>query len=278
MARIDWNMFKERTDAQQEAANRATNGSKVGYFSLKDDGEEAIVRIMHDTPEDFDLMVVHRLPVGDGKFRPFNCLRSPKDPIDVCPVCSAGGKPEYKIYIHLIEYVRGEDGSIKPVAKVWERSSAYARKLAGLMNEYGSLSDCIFKIVRHGAKGSMKTEYDILFGSEKVYPASVYVKDESLFEEYSALGTMVADKSYEELLSMDLSSVGNKNTDATTYSAPVATNQPTYNRPAQAVPTYETPVPTQREATPTYENRPIRRSYDPTPEQTAPARNRYSFN
>ena len=173
MARIDWNSFKEKTENQ---SSNSGNGIKVGFFNLKNDQDEAVVRFMHDTPEDFDLLVVHKTQDEQGRWKSVNCLRNPSDPIDMCPICANGGKTDYKIYIHMLEYVRQEDGSIKPLARVWERSSSYAKKLATLMSEYGPLSECLFKIKRNGAKGDLKTDYDIMYASEKVYSNNIYVK------------------------------------------------------------------------------------------------------
>ena len=257
MARIDWNSFKERTESQ----SGDSNGVRVGYFSLKNDQDEAVVRFMHDTPDDFDLLVVHKTQDEQGKWKSVNCLRNPSDPIDMCPICADGGKPDYKIFVHMIEYVRQEDGTIKPLARVWERSSGYAKKLANLMAEYGPLSDCLFKVKRNGAKGNLKTEYDIMYLSEKVYPNNVYVKDTTLFENYQALGHAVLDKSYEELAN------GTAPVKEPAYNAPAYTAQapstavPTYQAPsAPAVPAYQAPsAPVyQAPAAPAYEQRPAR--------------------
>ena len=252
MARINWDDFKAKTEN-----NNVQSGSRVGYFTLKNDQDEAIVRFMHDTPEDFDLLVVHKTQDENGKWKSVNCLRNPSDPIDMCPICADGGKPDYKIFVHMLEYVRQEDGSIKPYARVWERSSSYAKKLANLMAEYGPLSECLFKVKRNGAKGNLKTEYDIMYVSEKVYPHNVYVKDESLLEGYSALGHAVLDKSYEELSNESTPAQSQPTYSAPTYQAQAPTTAvPTYQAPpVSGVPAYQAPT------TQAYENRPVR-TYD----------------
>ena len=254
MARINWEEFKAKTDNQ---TSEGGNGVKVGYFSLKNDQDEAVVRFMHDTVEDFDLLVVHKTQDEKGRFKSVNCLRNPEDPIDMCPICADGGKTEYKIFIHLLEYVRQEDGTVKPLARVWERTSSYAKKLANLMNEYGPLSDCLFKIKRNGAKGNLKTEYDIMYLSDRVYPSNIYVKDTRLFENYTALGHAVLDKSYEELTNESMSVMNNveeptyqakaPTVEAPTYTAPpVINNVMSATNNTASVPTYTTPTPTER--------------------------------
>ena len=242
MAKINWNEFLERAAANEERQNQA-NGPRVGFFALKNDGDKAVVRIMHDSPEDFDMLAIHRIPVDGQRFgRAVNCLRGPKDPIDMCPACAAGEKVNLRLYIHLIEYVKNDEGQIVAMPKIWERSMSYAKTLADYIAEYGPLSDMIFTIKRSGAKGSMDTSYTVLPANEKIYPSEVYYKDASLFEGYSALGTAVADKDYEGMMEM---LEGAPATSAqTTPVKPAYQPKPTYQAPAQPVarPTYEQAV------------------------------------
>lgn len=245
MGRLDWNDFQNRVAEQEARGEQRGNGPRVGYFSLKNDGEEAIVRFCHDTPEDFELLAVHTIRDENGRMKNINCIRSPKDPIDMCPMCEAGEKVSLKIFIHLIQYERGEDGKIVGKPKIWSRSSAYAKKLAGLMTDYGSLKDCIFKVRRSGAAGSKQTDYSINFQSERVYPESVYTKEGmEVFDTFTALGNHVADKSYEDMFAM----VNGGEAQPANNQASVAA--PTYSAPA---PTYQAPAPTYQAPAPTYQ-------------------------
>ena len=228
MGKINWNDFQAR--AAEMEARQASNGPRVGFFTLKNDGDEAIVRIMHDTPEDFDILAVHQTQV-DGRFRNVSCLRSPSDPMDMCPFCQANKKLSTKLYIHMLEYVRDENNQIVAQPKVWERSTAYAKQLAEYISEYGPLSDMIFKIKRNGAKGSMDTTYTIIPANPKLYSDEVYVKDASLLEGYQALGHAVMDKNYEDMLKLVDGA-------ASTQPAPAPANRPTYTAPASR-PTYD---------------------------------------
>ena len=63
MGKINWNDFQAR--AAEMEARQASSSPRVGFFTLKNDGDEAIVRIMHDTPEEFDILAVHQTQV-DG--------------------------------------------------------------------------------------------------------------------------------------------------------------------------------------------------------------------
>lgn len=190
-------MAKISFDQISTSENNTTN-LKVGFFALKDDGDEAIVRFMHDSTETFDLVTTHPESV-DGRYRNINCIRDPREPMENCPLCKNGHKVQQRFYIHLIQYVKDESGNIIPQAKVWERSVAYAVTLKNLIDEYGPLSDSIFKIRRNGRAGSTDTTYAIMYGNPNIYRNEMYPKDTTLFEGYSVVGNAVLDKSFEEL-------------------------------------------------------------------------------
>ena len=196
MPNVDWNSYQERAAAAESRQSNFENENNIGFFSLKNDKDEAIVRFVYSSPEEFELIAAHTIRDENGRFRTYNCLRNPRDPMDMCPLCEAGEKVGLKFYIKLIHYVTQADGSVVATPKVWERSGAYATKLAGKMNTYGPLEDCLFVVRRHGAAGSMKTEYDIDF-----IPANPMYKKEGLeaFEGFKALGRMCQDKTYEDL-------------------------------------------------------------------------------
>lgn len=202
MAYLSREEFLKMQQERQERANtpRQTQpqASRVGFFGLKDDGDEAIVRFAYSNPDEIEVFTTHAVTIN-GKFRKVNCLRTFKDPIDNCPLCAAGQNFQQRVYIKLIEYVRNDDGTITPTPKVWERSSSYVQILTNLFTEYGDISDCVFKIKRAGAKGDMKTTYSIMFGNPSIYNSQLYPKDFSAFENYKILGGPLMDKNYDEL-------------------------------------------------------------------------------
>lgn len=183
---------------QINTSNDSNSNFSVGFFGLKNDGDEAVVRIMHDDTSSFELITTHPIQLGN-KYRRVNCIRDPRDPMDNCPLCKSGTKVQQRFYIHLIQYVKDDNGNIIPQAKIWERSASYAVTIKNLIDEYGPLSDCIFKIRRNGEAGSMNTTYSILYGNPQVYRPEFYPKDTSLFENYSVVGSAVMDKNFEEL-------------------------------------------------------------------------------
>jgi hypothetical protein len=201
MAYLSREEFLKAQQERQERANaprQTQSQTRVGFFGLKNDGDEAIVRFAYSNPDEIEVFTTHAVTI-DGKFRKVNCLRTFKDPIDNCPLCAAGQSFQQRVYIKLIEYVRNEDGSITPTPKVWERSASYVQILTNLFTEYGDISDCIFKIKRSGAKGDVNTTYSILFGNPSIYNSQLYPKDFSAFENYKILGGPLMDKNYNEL-------------------------------------------------------------------------------
>lgn len=192
MAKIDFNAIKDSTNA-------AGTTNRVPFFGLKNDKDTAIVRIMHDSPESFDLLTVHQIQI-DGHYRKVNCIREANDPVDACPFCAVKHPLSQKLYIHLLVYTRDDTGRIIPQPMVWERSASYARTLLSYINNYGPLSDCIFKIQRNGAAGNVNTTYDIMYCNPNVYTNDMYPKISDAFAEYNPIGNAVMNKSREEML------------------------------------------------------------------------------
>ena len=90
MARISFETF-------QETANNNQGNYDVKLFSLKDDGDEAIVRIMHDSVADFDIITTHTVKIGDN-YRKVSCIRDPREPLDNCPLCKSGSNIQQRFF------------------------------------------------------------------------------------------------------------------------------------------------------------------------------------
>lgn len=193
-------MAKINYEDVSKVTNSENSGNTVGFFSLKDNGDEAIVRIMHDSTDTFDIVSTHNVTMDGYKYgRKVSCIRDVHDPVDACPFCQAGMPIQTRIFIHLIEYTRDENGKVVGHPKIWERSMQYAKEIANLIADYGPLSNCIFKIRRNGAAGDMKTTYSINYAPPSVYNPEFYPIDPQAFEGYSVLGTLVLGKSAEDM-------------------------------------------------------------------------------
>ena len=173
--------------------NNTQYSNSVEFFTLANDGDEAIVRFMYDDVSQFNIMTVHSIQVG-GKWRKVNCIREPQEPTDICPLCASGNNISNKFFIHMLVYTQDNNGNITSKPVVWERGFNYATRLKTLLDEYGPLSGELFKVKRKGAKGSMDTTYDILYCNPKIYNADMYPINTGAFKDYNELGTIVLNK------------------------------------------------------------------------------------
>lgn len=178
--------------SMQENSTPQYNNS-VEFFTLVNDGDEAIVRFMYDDVSTFNIMTVHSVQVG-GKYRKVNCIRQPQEPTDMCPLCASGSNIANRFFIRMLVYSQDANGNITCKPMVWERGFNYATRLKSLLDEYGPLSNELFKVKRKGAKGSMDTTYDILYCNPKIYNNESYPVNTEAFKGYQELGTIVMDK------------------------------------------------------------------------------------
>lgn len=180
---------------------RANNDNEfdVGFFSLKADGDEAIVRILCDQVSDLEILTVHPVTVGNSSFpnRQVNCLRTPHDPLDACPFCNSGEKVRQRVFIKMLQY---DPNTRKSSAVVWDRpAGAYVPKLKSYIDNYGPLSNIMCKIIRHGS--GLDTTYDIIPNlNPQVFTLEAYPVDTTPFEEFKVLGRMVLDKSADDMI------------------------------------------------------------------------------
>lgn len=161
------------------------NNNNGSYFSLKDNGDTAVVRFMYDTIDDVSLDVVHEVEVN-GKQRNISCLRTYDEPIDNCPLCKAGFKQKVKLFVPL--YLDDKDE-----VQVWSRGKTFIQQLASLCNRYKPLCSTPFEIERQGKKGDQTTKYQL-------YPHQTDGTTMDDLPELPDLSTgIVMDKSFDEL-------------------------------------------------------------------------------
>lgn len=179
MARVGFNEFD----------NYKSEGN-ASYFKLKDDKDVAQVRFMYNGIEDVEGVAVHTVEVEGSQYgRDVNCLRAYNEPIDECPLCKAGLKPKVKIFIPLYNVDADE-------VQIWTRSKSYGATLSGLCSRYakkGNLVNNIFEIERNGKKGDKQTQYN----AYQIDSDDTELED--LPEAPDPIGTVVMDKSFEEL-------------------------------------------------------------------------------
>lgn len=216
MAYVDYNTFVE-------TEKTSGNSDGIGFFTLKD-GEEAIVRIMCDSINELDILTVHPITIGNSSFpnRQVNCLRDPREPLEQCPLCSAGNKVKQKVFIKMIRYdpVTGE-----PSAVVWDRPAyKLVPTIKKYIDEYGPLSNIICKIARTGSK--YDTVYNII---PNINPSINCVRVDNAFENFNVLGRMVYDKNAQEMITFMQTGNFPQTNNSTTPNQPV-NNNPNYSQ------------------------------------------------
>ncbi len=202
MAKVNYNELSNAPRNNQSDGNNYP----VKFFNLKN-GEDAIVRILIDSPDDFDIRTVHSVKMDGWQYgRNVNCIMENGDS-RTCPLCVKGEKLIQKLYIKLLRYTTTPDGKIEVTPMVWERNrfdkTFGTQPLANHISSYGPLSDIICRISRSGE--GLNTVYTPTFGlnvmpnSKAIYRDDLYVKDTSLFGNFDVLGVSILDKNYSEL-------------------------------------------------------------------------------
>lgn len=158
------------------------------YFSLKNDGDSKVVRILYNSASDMDGYNVHRVKVN-GFDTDVNCLRNYTDPLDACPLCEAKKKTFVRFYVPIYDEETGE-------TCIWSRGQNFYSQLAELANSCNPLISYPVTIQRHGKAGDMNTKYEMFSDSEN---------DGTTFEDLGVnmpdpveMGALL-DKSFEEL-------------------------------------------------------------------------------
>ena len=180
-----------------EDVDKYKGGEGAGFFGLKNDKDIATVRFCHESMESVEIVNCHNIII-DGKNRKVSCLRSYDEPVDACPLCSAGYPMQLRFFLNVLEYEPSKDGKFSGnyVKKIWERGRSFQKEILGLAARYNPLCDTVFEIERQGKAGDTQTKYGI-------YPMNysldeLPLSDEDL-ENDSVLGTVVLEKSAEEL-------------------------------------------------------------------------------
>ena len=196
MAQMTYEEYSKK-GGEQMSNSSSSNSFKVNYFSLKDDGDTAIVRFNVKSSDDIIVHSQHTLKI-DGKWRKIECLRNSNDSVDVCPLCKSGEKQQFKIYLELLVY-ENESGKVVKTSRIWETSVSFRRTLNSYIMDYGDLRKVIFKLTRQGKRGDMKTTYTLIPANPQIYTDENYVPDFSDFDTFDIHRGVLLNKSKEEL-------------------------------------------------------------------------------
>lgn len=106
------------------------------YFNLNNDGDNAVVKILHTSTKTIESIISHKVEV-DGKKRRVRCLG------ENCPLCKSNQQPDNRIYVHLFDYTDNRE-------KVWERTDKILPQLESIEKSWGPLNSAVVRITRKG--------------------------------------------------------------------------------------------------------------------------------
>ena len=186
-------------------------GTKVGYFKLKDDGDIAIARINVGSTEELMFASVHTLNVG-GKWLKVNCLNPLGANNGSCGLCAAHtanpkgavSKSAKKLFIPMLVSYRDPNaasGYTTPIPVIWDRPAAFSRELANKLMIAGDLRNTLVLITRNGKAGDMQTTYsmDILPADHPVFKPDMIPTDFSGFNNFNIARHSYWEKTAEEI-------------------------------------------------------------------------------
>lgn len=169
-----------------------STGSDNEWFKLENDGDVARVQFLYNNYNDLDVFACHTIQTGETykngnpveKY--VDCKRNYDDPVDMCPFCQAGMKVKPVMYVSMYDH---NDKKVK----IWERGRKFRDKLDAMFNRYSDLTQMVFEIERHGAKGDQQTTYEV-FPMPEVEPLDV-----SEINKPDFIGGIILDKTVDEM-------------------------------------------------------------------------------
>ena len=194
MSQFNYQDYQNVVNRAQSAPS-SNNAVKVGFFKLKDNGDEALVRFNVGSLDELQFATVHQLSSAT-KWMKVSCLNEVGSYSDNCPLCkrvadgdTSVGKAAKKVYVQLlVAYKDKATGQFSnPIPVIWEKPAGFSKEIATLLNNYGSLKEHVFKVTRNGAAGDMKTTYNIAY-------LPLYDKPEIIANDFSAFNNFKINK------------------------------------------------------------------------------------
>ena len=192
-------------------AQAAGEGTKVGFFKLKDDGDIAIARLNISCNEDMSFASVHTIG-SNGRWMKVSCLNPLGSYSGDCALCSAHAanpkgavsKSAKKLFIQMMVSYRDPasvTGYTAPAPVIWDRPAAFSRELANKLMIAGDLRNTLVLITRNGKAGDMQTTYsmDILPADHPVFKPDMIPVDFSAFNNFNIARHSYWEKTADEI-------------------------------------------------------------------------------
>ena len=207
MSKFSINDYQEVKERAAENSTNSADRVRVGFFKLKNHGDQALVRINCSKLEDLEFATVHQLGAA-VKYMKVSCLNKVGEYTDNCPFCKAAkagntavGKAAKKCYVQmLVSYIDGATGQLSaPIPVVWERPAGFSSELATKLKQYGNLKDVLFTITRNGIAGAKDTTYSIDYAIPTVFKPEFIPADFSAFDNFRIDKHSYWEKSVDEM-------------------------------------------------------------------------------
>ena len=238
---------------EQAQANSNGDGTKVGYFRLKQDGDIAIARINIASTDELAFAAIHTIS-ANGRWTKVSC----HNPLNMngasCALCAASAanpngsisKSSKKVYVPMLVSYRDPNaatGYTAPAPVVWERPAGFSRELANKLMIAGDLRNTLVLITRNGAAGNMQTTYsmDILPENHPVFRPEMIPADFSAFTNFNIARHSYWEKTPDEINTFLATgqfperAANNQQTANNNVNA-YANTAPAYTAPTQTVP------------------------------------------
>ena len=249
--------------AQQEARSNNPNGlgPEVHFLGdyLKEDGDVAVVRFPYHSMSDLMFETTHSVTFPGKKYPSrVRCVG------DGCPFCAQGIKLDTRFFCKLIVYTVDETTSeVKLNNAVWDRASAFADiDIKNLMQEYGDISNYLFKIKRNGTGTATRYTISIVMNAT-VYNPAVYKADFTELDKIDPVRILTKSLAqYNEALNPTTTPAATDPVASVAPAAPIPMSTPVAPAPAATSTPVVTPAPaptTEDKTTPDAARRPTTR-------------------
>lgn len=177
MAQFNYEEYNAQNQARRSANNNSSSnglGPEVHFMGefLKTDGDVVVVRFPYHSMKDITFETTHLVNFPGKKFG-----ARVRCPGANCPFCVAGEKASPRFFVKALVYNIDDSGAVKIINTVWDRPSAFADiDIKNLMQEYGDISQQLFKIKRNGSGTGTRYTISIIMNNT-VYNPAVYKAD-----------------------------------------------------------------------------------------------------
>lgn len=136
----------------------------IGFFNLKNAGDNAVVRILYSSTEQITKVIAHRI-ANATKTKLVKCLGTEGAG---CPCCQANIPAETRLVIHLWDYTDNSE-------KIWERTAnaKFLQSLSEIEQAWGNLCDVPVKITRDSVEFPT---YSVTVMPANAYPMPINVE------------------------------------------------------------------------------------------------------